>query len=194
MATRTAPWSRRMLRLAGVAGILTLLAVGGTAIAFAQGDDPQSLVDPTTTTSTTGTSEPTTSTTSEPTTSTTSESTTSTTSEPTTSTTSEPTTSTTSDTVAPELELICLDVPDSFDVECTLTSTDAGTASIEPSWIPCGSQDVTFGESQTVELDPDRTFTLTRPELALLEFNVVASQSDAAGNTASSTAQLGWSC
>ncbi|HET9666852.1 MAG TPA: Ig-like domain-containing protein, partial [Desertimonas sp.] len=98
------------------------------------------------------------------------------------------------DTAAPALKLTCLDVPDSLDIECTLTSTDAGTASIEPSWIPCGSKDVTLEDSQTVELDPDGTFTLTRPEQSLQEFNVVTSQSDAAGNTASSTAQLFYGC
>jgi hypothetical protein len=98
------------------------------------------------------------------------------------------------DTAPPELRLTCLDVPDSLDIECTLTSTDAGTASIEPSWIPCSSNDVTREDSQTVELDPDGTFNLTRPEQRLQEFSVVASQSDAAGNTSSSTAQLLYSC
>jgi hypothetical protein len=54
IATRTVikPRSRRLLRLAGVAGVLTLLAVGGTTIALAQGDDPPS---PTAPTSTSGT-------------------------------------------------------------------------------------------------------------------------------------------
>jgi hypothetical protein len=43
------PWSRRLLRLAGVVGILALLAGGGTAIAIAQADDSPS---PTASTST----------------------------------------------------------------------------------------------------------------------------------------------
>jgi hypothetical protein len=72
IATRRAikRWPRRLLRLAGVVGLLTLLAVGGTAIARAQGDDSPSTTAPrstsgtdTTTTSTTGTGETTDSTT-----------------------------------------------------------------------------------------------------------------------------------
>jgi hypothetical protein len=62
LATRAAikPWSRRLLRVAVVAG-LTLLAVGGTAIAMAQDDDSPSPTPPTsTTTGTSETTEPTT--------------------------------------------------------------------------------------------------------------------------------------
>jgi hypothetical protein len=57
LATRAAikPWSRRLLRVAVVAGVLTLLAGGGTAIAIAQDDDSPSPAPLTSTT--TGTSE-----------------------------------------------------------------------------------------------------------------------------------------
>ncbi len=283
LATRAAskPWSRRLLRLAVVAGVLTPLAVAGTTIALAQGDDSPSVTAPTSTngtdttipsttgTSSTGTSETTDATT--PSTTSTVDATapivtlltppdgsiiqtptpefsgtagieagdtaevlvevldesgrpstesplrapvvddawtvkptvalpdgsyraTASQSDAARNTGSSTTVTFTVDTAAPELKLTCLDVPDSLDIECTLTSTDAGTASIEPSWIPCGSKDVTLEDSQTVELDPDGTFTLTRPEQSLQEFNVVTSQSDAAGNTASSTAQLFYGC
>jgi hypothetical protein len=39
-ATAMEPWSSRLLRLAGVVGVVTLLAGGGAAIALAQGGDP----------------------------------------------------------------------------------------------------------------------------------------------------------
>jgi hypothetical protein len=195
LATRAAskPWlRRRLLRLAVVASALTLLAVGGTGMAVALGDDSPSTTsetaDTTTTstaTSTTGMSEPITSTT----TSTTSEPTTSTTIDTTTSTTSESATSTTIDTTKPDLTLACDSPfdPELLTVECTLTSTEAGTAFLQLRSIPFDGEESTghVAEPASVELEPDTelTFVMTLPEFNARAFFVVADQTDAAGNT-----------
>jgi hypothetical protein len=199
LATRAAskPWlRRRLLRLAAVASILTLLAVGGTGMALAMGDDSGSLTtretaDTSTTstaTSTTGTSEPTTSTT----VSTTTEPTTSTTIDTTTSTESEPTTSTTIDTTKPDLTLACDSPfdPQFLTVKCRLTSTEAGTAILKLRSIPFDGEKSTshVAEPASVELKAEiqLTFVMTLPEFNARAFFVIANQTDAAGNTGTS--------
>jgi hypothetical protein len=109
LATRIAskPWlRRRLLRLAVVASALTVLAVGGTGMALALGDDSPSLPTPTTTGTTTGTTE-------------------------TTDTTTTATTGTTVpvDVIAP---LVTFDTPSDNSVVTARTQDISGTAGVEP--------------------------------------------------------------
>jgi hypothetical protein len=187
------PWSRRRLpRLAVAAGALTLLTIAGTGMAVALDDDSPSLTEPTTTTPTTAPSDTTTPTTAP------SDTTTPTTAP---SDTTTPTTAP-SDTTRPVLFLTCDDLfnSDTLTIDCTLTSTDAGTARFEFTEIQFVLAEEERVENsvksdQTVELQPDtpRTFSLTLPhedlgrgDTTILAFVVVAVQTDAAGNSGSS--------
>jgi Bacterial Ig-like domain len=281
----TERWPRRLRRFAGVVGVLTLLAAGGTGIALAQGGDPAS---PTPPTSTTGPldSDPTSPDTTTVPTTRTSETTTSTTRSSTTVDVTAPVvalvtphvgsliptrtpefsgtagvapgdaaevlveiadergrllaaaplrapvvdgawtvtptfaladgsyqatatqndgegntgsseTTFTIDTVAPVLLLDCPPTFNSLTISCTLTSTEAGTASFNLTEIRFRLRDesefeIPAANAQTVQLKPDtaQAFDLTLPQDDFVDqgasvrrgFDVVAVQSDAAGN------------
>ena len=133
LATRAGsrPWSRRrLLRLAVVAGALTLLTIGGTSMALALGDDSPPPTPPTTST-TTGTSE-TTDTTTTPTTGT--SETTDTTTTPTTGTSETTDTTTTGTSAAPDVTapVVTVETPFEGEVFGTQTPEFSGIAGVEP--------------------------------------------------------------
>jgi Bacterial Ig-like domain len=195
LATRAAskPWSRRrLLRLTVVAGAFTLLAVGGTGMALALGDDSPSPPIPTTTSTTAGTSETTDTTTTPPTTSTTTSTTTGSTE------TTDTTTTSTQGTIDVTEPAVTLDEPSDGSVIEPGTPVFSGTAGVEP-----GDADEVLVEiveivdenvRRPLDVSPlsasvvEGTWTAT-PTSALPDgsYEATVRQSDGAGNTGSAT-------
>jgi hypothetical protein len=178
-ATAMEPWSRRLLRLAGVVGVVTLLAGGGAAIAFAQGDDPPSPTAPTstggtdTTTGSTAAGGPTTGN----------------------NATTDPTTGTTGTTGTVDITepVVALDTPFEGSAVPTQTPEFSGTAGVEPGDIAEVLVEIVDERGGPLAGSPlhapiaGGAWTVT-PTFALPDgsYQATAKQSDTAENTGSS--------
>jgi hypothetical protein len=174
-ATAMEPWSRRLLRLAGVVGVITLLAGGGAAIALAQGGDP---AEPPATAGPTALVPPSTDTVPGSTT------TTETTDATTTSTTG---TTTTVDTTAPVVALV---TPAAGSANATRAPRFSGTAGVEPGDVAEVLVEIVDENGRPLATSPLRApvvagaWTAT-PTPALLDgsYQATATQRDDEGNT-----------
>jgi hypothetical protein len=177
IATRATvvPSSRRLLRLAGVVGIVALVAGGGTAIALAQGDDPRSPAGATAPTASDSTG-------SDPAT-------------PTTGTSQTPgaTTTSTPETIDATAPAVALVTPSDGSIIRTGTPEFSGTAGVEPGDDPEVLVEI-VGESAGVATESplrapvvEGAWTVT-PTVALPDgsYQATARQSDGEGNTGSS--------
>jgi hypothetical protein len=195
LATRAAikPWSRRLGRVAVVAGVLTLVAGGGTGIALALDGDT---APPTSTTA--GTSETTDATTASTTlgTSETTDATTASTTAGTSETTVATTPSTTGTTAAPDVTapVVTIATPSEGSVVTTRVPVFSGTAGVEPGdatdvfvniVVEENGEPLGFPLPATVV---EGKWTVTPTTLALPDgsYEVTATQRDAEGNLGSS--------